>query len=362
MKTGPMKKICSVLMAGMLCITAAGALADNAAVEVNGSVINIAETPVTTSYTGTIAALNVREGSYVNEGDILATLKTTKVYAAENGIVHLFGDVGDSTEMVTDHYGAVAYIEPEIVFTISASTRYSYEDESCRVIHPGEKVYLRAYNNRNHYGIGVVTQVSGTTFVVDVLEGIFEGDESVSVYRDRDYSNTQRIGRGNTARTEYSAYEGSGVIVSYAVTEGSEVKKGDVLFETIDGVYAGPRNDLTVIKATANGVITGTAVSLGAAVTAEDTICTLAPDEALRVEAEVEEESLSAFPVGSRVTVYFTYVGNGDYSVGGVVEQVSAFGYADQSGENEQSFYKAIVKLDDITGISYGMNVTVVNN
>ena len=361
MKYGFMRKMCSVVLAGMLSLTCVSALANTATVEVDGSIVNIMEKPVTTAYTGTINEINVREGSYVQKGDVIATLKTAKVYATEDGTVRLFGSVGDSASMVTTHYGAVAYVEPAVRFTISASTRNAYDAEENKTIHPGEKVYLRGNSTLTHVGTGVVTQVSGSSFTVDVLDSNFESGESVNVYRDEAYTNTLRIGRGSTSRSEYTAYEGSGIIVAYRVSDGNQVKKGDVLFETIEGEFAGYQTDLTAIKAAESGVINSLSASLGGSVTAGDTLCTLYPDEYLRVEAAVNEESLATMPVGSTVQVHFTYVNGGEYTVSGVVEQVSVVGYTDEESESDESFYKAVIRPDDITGVSYGMTVTVTN-
>lgn len=360
MKYDFVKKGCSILLALLLSFASCGAFADTGVIEVNGSVINIQETPVTTSYTGMIDQIYVREGSYVRKGDIIAALKTTPVYATEDGTVRLFGNVGDSASMITSHYGAVAYIEPEVKFTISASTRYAYDSEETKTIHPGESVYLRGNSTLTHVGTGIVTQVCDTSFTVDVKDSNFDSGESVNVYRDAGYTNAQRIGRGSVSRSEYAAYEGSGIIVSYQVTDGSTVKKGDVLFETIEGVFAGYGTDLTEIKAEEDGVITSLTVSLGSSVTAGDTICKLYPDDTMRVEVSVNEENLAYMTVGSAVSVHFTYLNEGEYTVSGMVEEVSGAGSTDESGESEESIYNAIIRLDDITNVSYGMTVTVV--
>lgn len=358
MKINTLKKPVSLLIACLLCLFSAAALADTPSAESDGTVINIMETPVASTYSGTIDKLNVREGTYVKKGDTIATLRTTKVYASEAGTVCLFGTVGDSAETLTAHYGAVAYIEPAVRYTVSASTRYANNTEEMKTIHPGETVFLRA---GSHVGTGIVTQVSGTSFTIDILDGNFETDDGVYAYRDESYSYSQRIGYGTADRAEYTAYEGSGVIVKYCVANGSQVKKGDVLFETVEGSFAGYGTDLTAIKAPADGVIGSLSVAAGDSVSAGDSVCVLYPDEYMRVEAELDEESLSLMPLGSTVTVSFTYINNGGYSVAGTVEQVSAVGSKDDTGSSEESFYKVIIRLEDTAGISYGMSVSVSN-
>ncbi len=353
------KKILSLLAALILCLFSVSALAASSSAEVDGTVVNISPLPVTVSYTGMVAELNVPEGSYVNKGDVIAVLATTKVYASEDGTVRLFGEPGDSTAVVTAHYGAVAYIEPDVAYTIAASTRNAYDAEANKIIHPGEPVYLRGTNTLTHVGTGMVTNVSGTSFNVDVLEGNFESGETVSVFRDEAYTASERIGRGTVSRCEYTAYEGSGIIVSFPAGNNTKVSKGDVLFETIEGEFAGYGTDLTLIRAPETGVITGLTLSAGSAVTAGDTLCVLYPDSGMRVEASVNEEFLSVLREGTPVTVHFTFIGDGETVLPGTVESVSFVGEADAESESTEAFYNAVIALDDITAVKYGMNVTV---
>ena len=360
MKNRIMKAV-SLSLVCLLALTGAVSLADVASFEVDGTVISIAETPVASTYSGTVDTVYVREGDTVSKGDTIATLKTTKVYAGEDGTVRLFGSVGDSASMVTDRYGAVAYVEPELVFTISGSTKYAYSTTENKLIHPGETVYLRSKTSTTHKGTGVVTEVSGTSYTVEVLDGNLEISESINIYRDETYLDTSRIGRGSTSRVEYSAYEGSGVIVRYGVKNGAAVKKGDLLFETVEGDYAGDSADIDCIKATADGVIGSLSISNGSSVTAGDTVCTLYPDGALRIEASVDEESLAYMPVGTAVKISFSYFKNGSYTLEGVVESLSAVGSEDESSDSDASYFKAIIEPASEEGISYGLTVTVSN-
>lgn len=354
---------CAAVLAALalICTCCSAAFADPAAVEVDGTVINTAETPVTTAYTGSIETLTVRAGDPVKKGDVIATLKTTRVYATLDGTVRLFGEPGDSAAMVVSHYGAVAYIEPDIALTVSASTRTAYDAEENKIIHPGEKVFLRGSSTLTHTGAGAVTQVTSSGFTVDITEGNFESGDSINVYRAADFDNTSRIGRGSASRSDYTAFEGSGIIAAYRVENGSKVKKGDLLFETVDGEYAGSAADLTEIRAPEDGVISSVSVSTGSSVTAGDTVCALYPDSSLRVEASVNEESLSYMQAGNAVTVHFTYLNGGEYMTGGTVEKVSSVGAAEEGSESEEAFFKAIIRLDDLTGVSYGLTVTVTN-
>ena len=65
-----MNKTLSFLLACLLGMTAVTALADTAATEADGSVINTMETPVTVSYSGVIEKLNVREGKATTRASV----------------------------------------------------------------------------------------------------------------------------------------------------------------------------------------------------------------------------------------------------------------------------------------------------
>ena len=102
-------------------------------------------------------------------------------------------------------------------------------------------------------------------------------------------------------------------------------------------------------------------VSLGSSITAGDTLCTLYPDSALRVEASVNEENLDALKIGTAVHVHFSYVNGGEYTVNGIVEKVSETGADDENDETDEALFKTIIRLENVDSVKYGMSVTVTN-
>ena len=355
------KKFASLLTVLMvLCSFSLAYAADgNSSIEVEGSVVNVRELPVAATSAGTISDIQFSEGAHVSKGETIATLTTSKIYAREDGTVQIFGDVGDSTEMLTERYGAVAYVEPAIRYTVSASTRNAYDDEENRIIHPGETVYLRGTSTLTDTGIGTVTQVNGSSFTVEIVSGSFIASEGVTVFRDSEYTNTSRIGKGNTSRKDYSVYQGDGVVVRYHVASGDQVKKGDLLYETLAGDYAGNGYDPTVIVSPEDGIITSLSIQAGSSVSAGDKICSVYPDDSMRVQADIDEEGLNQLHLGDDVTIRFSYISGGEYIQSGVIESISGVGIADESGESEESFYSAIIRMNEISDIRYGMSVTV---
>ena len=79
---------------------------------------------------GTVDAVNVEKGMVVAAGDVMATLKTTKIYAPEDGTVTgVFAAPGDDAATVTNTYGAVMYLEGTTKYTVSGSTSKAYSSE-----------------------------------------------------------------------------------------------------------------------------------------------------------------------------------------------------------------------------------------
>ena len=352
-----MKKLMAVLLAALLLAAVSfSALAES--VTMNGTVVNVAPQTISAPLGGTVKEVYVSGGDQVAAGDALALLEGNKVYALEDGTVRLFGDTGDSAEMVANRYGAVAYIEPACEYTLTASTKSAYDKEENRTIHPGEKVYLRCAEDSKHTGEGIVTSVSGTSFGVEVTSGSFLNGESVYVYRWDTFASTSRIGRGEISRQDPVAYTADGVIVNYAVKDGSYVKKGDVLFETLSGSFSNLTGDLNVIRAAADGVVASLSLSRGEAVEAGTAVAELYANEAMRIEASVTETDLQYFSVGDTVRVELIYLDDGEYTLEGTVEKISRIGAASGEEAEEASFSVYIVpsKTDKLL---YGMTAVI---
>ena len=84
---------------------------------------------------------------------------------------------------------------------------------------------------------GVCIQLAD--YNVNVLSGDFLLGETISIFRGESTASADRIGRGEINRKNPTAVTGSGSIVSIAVQNGDTVKKGDLLFETLDGSFDG---------------------------------------------------------------------------------------------------------------------------
>lgn len=353
-----MKKLLSILLLAALSLSVASA-AMARTITADGTVVSTGTVTVNAAVGGTAADVAVSAGDTVSAGDVLVTLTPSRVYALQDGTVRLFGSVGDDAADVVAQYGAVAYVEPALRYTISASTRNAYSSEANKIIHPGETVYLRATENTQLTGTGRVTTVSGNSYTVEVLSGNLESGYSVNIFRQADYTAASRIGRASVTLKDPVAYSAEGLITAFCVEDGAEVKKGDVLFETVVGTYPVDAGSLTRVTAPVSGVVSSISLNRGSAVSSGAAVAEIYPDELLRVEASVPESDLAFFTVGREVSIELNYLDNGEFTVPGVIEKISRIGAASASAESEESVFSVWIKPASADRLSYGLHAIV---
>ena len=353
-----MKKLFSVLLLVVLSLSVASA-AMARTVTADGTVVSTGTVIVSSDVGGTVAEVFVSAGDAVTAGDVLVTLAPSRVYALQDGTVRLFGSVGDDAADVASQYGAVAYVEPALRYTISASTRNAYSSEENKIIHPGETVYLRATENAQLTGTGRVTTVSGTSYTVEVLTGNLESGYSVNIFRSEDYAATSRIGRASVSLKDPVAYTAEGLITAFCVKDGAQVKKGDALFETVSASWPVDTSTLTQVIAPVNGVVSSISLNKGSTLSAGSAVAEIWPDENLRIEASVPESDLALFTIGKEVSVELNYLSNGEYTFSGTVEKVSRIGTASASAESEEAVFSVWIRPDSTEHLSYGLHAIV---
>ena len=246
----------------------------------------------------------------------------------------MFGQVGDNADTVAEKYGAVMYIEGDSVYSIAASTDNAYNKTENKFVHVGEEVVLSCYSDGDHTGTGVITSISGTDYTVKVLSGEFEIGETVNIYRDSE-SSSNRIGRGTLSRVNPTAVKGSGSIVSYAVSNGDTVERGDLLFETLSGDFDGLYMSGNQILADVDGTVAEINLSQGSKVEKDSVVAVLYPSGKMRVEAHVEEGNLNMISVGDEVSVELIWNQDEEVTYPGTITMISAI--ADSSTSSSSS-------------------------
>ncbi len=341
-----------------LLLTCVPALADYE-MAYEGSVVIQDSIPVTAPYGGRVQEMLVRKGDLVQEGDVIARIATTPVYAPLEGTVSgVYAEEGDSAASITERYGAVLYIEPLHRYKISATTDKAYNSSETKYIHLGESVYLSCTADGSHYGTGIVTALTESGYNVEVTGGEFYIGEKVGIYRQSDYAKESCIGRGTVGRTSPVAVKESGSILKIHVKNGDFVERGELLYETVsgdlDGLYA-PQCDITAPFA---GIVASVDTSAGSNASKNDTVVKLYPVSAMQIAFSVPESDLTSLSVGDPVTVEFDWTNEDVTVTTGTIASISHIGEAASEG-SANLVYKAYADFTPIGDIRLGMNVTL---
>ncbi len=349
-----MKKILTGALAALLCMTLlfSAALAD--ALSLDGTVIPGESVPVYAPIGGTVAEVCAEPGQQIAADGVLYTMKTEKVYANADGTVTgIFGMPGDSTETVAEHYGAVMYLEETAVYSVSATTDNAYNSTETKFVHAGEPVWLLCRSSSARFGQGVITAVTGTSYTVRVDSGTFIPGDSVDVYRDEAHTNTKKIGRGTVSRVDPTAVTASGAIVRIAVENGAQVKRGDLLLETLEGSFDGLYMSGTEITAGTDGVVGSLNVTRGGSVQKGSIAAEIYRPGSMRAEAYVPEDSRNLIREGDAVTIELEADESRKYP--GTVALVSFVA----EGEGEEATYRVLADFTPDDAVQIGMGVVI---
>ena len=334
---------CALLLALTLCCSCAlGATA-------NASIVAPKTVKITAPFSGTLLPFNLTMGDAVTAGDVLFTMDTTPVYAAADGTVSaVFAQAGDDAAGVMSRYGALAVIEPAHARYVAASTQYAYDDDDNRFLHAGETLYLKCGNEK---GTGRVISVSGSEYIVEILTGDFDLNDTVRCYRNSGYDNDSETGRGRVQRYADTTVAAQGRIAAVHVAAGEQVKTGDLLFEVIDA-QAAPGAPLTM-SAETNGAVTYLGAISGAQVYRGQLLCEIADLTALELSAQVDEIDLASVRVGDVLT--YTLDAYAGETFSGTVTQIRPIGAARQNA----AYFDVRITLPTGKTLLPGMSATV---
>ena len=282
-----MKRIVSVLLA--LMMIAAPAMAE----VFTGTTIARSTQAITADAGGILDELCIRPGSIVKEGETIARLRTTKVFAAQNGTVaRIHAQEGREAE------GTVLEIAPVSRYTIHCTSGEAYDSISSNLVHCGEILYMKCTNNGTHQGRGRVYSIDGETYMLEATAGEFYVGETVYLYRDPEYAYKKLVGVGTVVSSAAEAYESKGRIAAIHVAEGEYVEKGELLYEVIDGESA-------EILAPADGIITACHAENGSAVEEGQVIAEYVRSSDLLISVPVDEYSIAGISVGDDASVVY---------------------------------------------------------
>ncbi|MDO4867043.1 MAG: HlyD family efflux transporter periplasmic adaptor subunit [Clostridia bacterium] len=361
-----MLRICAMALV-LAVLTGGAALAQ---VNFRGTVISRETLAVSAPFGGLIDAIDVRKGDPVGVGDAVATIRTTKVYAEMDGIVSgIFAKEGDNTEGITERYGGVMYLEPINKYVVSATTEKAYNSSDTKYVHIGERVYLSCTKDGTHVGTAVVTKVSevdesgNTPYTLEVTGGEFYMGETVGIFRSSSHGSESRIGRGTIQQNAAVPVKGSGSVLKVHVEVGDHVERGEVLFETVEGILDGLYAVDNTIRSPLDGIVASVEATQGSAVEKGGKLITVYPNNAMQIEMQVSELDLSEIHEGDRVSIEFEWDADGAVMLDGVVSSISRVGAEKAEGStgssSTEATYSAYVDFTPVESVRLDMSVIV---
>lgn len=336
------------------CAIALGLLlgSAHAQTQFDGTVVTSETVSVTAPYGGMVNALNLREGEWLTAGDEVATIATNKVLAAEDGTVRgIFAQPGDSAEKT------VLYLAPVSKYTINASISKAHAAVDTKYVRIGEQVYIKCAADGSHKAVGVITSVKGSDYTVQTTGGELYMEETVYLYRNKDYDSDQRIGSGTVSRTNEIAVQGTGSLLKLYVADGDEVERGQALFETVEGSVEGMIPDSGTVTTSVTGAVAQINVKVGDQVKKGDVLLTLYPQGKCQIAFSVPEASLAEVSIGSPVEITFLWDEEQHIRYQGQVLSISYV--SEQTEDGEEAAYQAYATFEADESVRLGMSVSV---
>ena len=324
-----MKKKLTILLLALTLTTSALAEA------YEGTTAPLSTAVVTAESSGIVQSLDVEAGNHVKSGDVMATLKPERTFAAQDGSISLVNArEGDRID------GTLLALMPLERYMIYCTVDKAYQSTESTLVHSGETVYVRCTADGSHRAVGVLTEIEGEEYRVVTLGGELYLGETVYLYRSDAFTASQRIGIGTVVSNDTQSYEASGTVSRLMVEEGDTVERGQLLYEINGGTIGAP----------VSGIVTAVNVRAGEAVEADQIMAEIVPDGQVCVEIQVNESDASSFTKGYRVALTQTFDAE-ERTFGGTV--------VDSAWLAEDALYTVRILPDEGLQLPLGMSVTV---
>ena len=292
---------------------------------------------ITADAGGILEEIYIRPGSAVREGEVIARLRTTKVFASQNGTVaRIHAKEGKETE------GTVLEIAPVSRYTIHCTSEEAYDSISSNLVHCGETLYMKCTNNGTHQGRGRVYSIDNETYMMEATAGEFYVGETVYIYRDPEYAYKKLVGVGTVVSSASEVYESEGRIAAIHVSEGEYVEKGELLYEVIDG-------EGTEIIAPADGIITSCEAEIGANIEKNQSIASAAAYADICIAVPLTDDQIAQVSIGDSAALNYS-CHDEDRLIPGTVTAIS--------GTKQDESYMAYI-LPEEAPVQLGMTVEV---
>lgn len=345
-----MKKIGIVLLAALTALSIGTAAAEG--VKIDGSIKAGETKTILAPYSGLVGDYTAQVGDEASAGDALFALKAQKVYAEFDGTVTaVFAQGGDNASSVSERYGALAYIEEDVLYRAECSTANSEGGNENKIVHVGETVYIRSTGDSDRVGEARVIGVSGKNYTLEVTkqDGIRVG-ENIKVYRNDHYYGSSCIGSGKAERVDPQAVSAEGYVLSTSVEEGQHVSRGDVLFDIVPDALDDMEGGDGRVYMQEDGILLSVTAESGTQAAKNTVLATYCPKGAMRLICSVDEQDIAEIQVGDVMTV--TLDAYEDKSLRGVVTNIAA------AGESGGAFYDVTLELEENDIMRIGMSAS----
>lgn len=347
-----MKKLAIILLS--LCLLPALSLAEE--LELDGTVEAAHSVALLAPYSGVITEVGVKAGDVLEAGHPLLSIASKAVYADFDGLVTaLFAAPGDSVASVEARYGALCYVERNELYQASCTNAGAASGSEYKVVHVGERVYLRSTQDQSREGEAMVTGAQGGGYTLTVTNpGDLRVDERIKVYRDERRRASECIGSGVLSRIDPVGVTGEGSVLAVHVQAGQRVSRGDLLFELVPDALPGMRGGDGVVTLPQDGVVLGVEAQAGAQAVKDGLLITYCPAGEIELVCQADEDDLSGLSVGDAMLVTLdAYPGD---TLNATVTEISGAG----ARENGRVTFAVTLALEENDLARVGMSATAV--
>ena len=238
---------------------------------------------------GTLERFNLELGQTVTAGQEIGATAVSTVYAPLDGTVAaIHAEAGDTVT------GTVLEIAPLSRYTVTFTVTGAKQTPENTLVHSGETVYIKCTADGSHRAVGRVTEINGSTYLVEVLGGELYVGETVRAYRDSAFSDEDRVGLGTVTASDTVTVDVEDVtLLRFYCAVGDAVERGQRLFVTA-------MNEDVAVTVPAGGVVTEILAARGDSVKEDQTLARVAQRVTLTFEAPEDDAPL--FHAGQTLT------------------------------------------------------------
>ena len=347
-----MKKTMTALLLALLLPCCALA---QETIRIDGTIEAVKTQTILAPHTGLTGDFTVRAGDEMKQGDVLFTIGAKKVYAEDDGVITgIFAQAGDSAAFVQERYGALCYMERDTLYTAQCTTSGSASENEYKIVHVGEKVYVRSDANDKRVGEAIVTSVQGREYTLELtMHHDIRLNERIEVYRDNRYQGSSCIGEGRVQRIDPVGVTAEGYVRAVHVTDGQKVSRGDLLFEMTPDALEGMKGGDGSVRMPADGIVLSVLASSGEQIEKDQPMATVCRREDIRLICPADEEDLPRLETGMQVQVTLdAYRGE---TLTGTVEKIAGA----SADEGSAACYDVTIVLEDSDKVRIGMNASI---